>query len=500
MAYTKVTGALVGSLSDLDLTNVGDIQLDSISGDGDTNTSITFSGSDVITVTTGGDTQFTFNNGSILPTTDNDIDLGSSSYEFKDGYFDGTVYADAVDLAGTTLVSSPITAVNNATANELVTIGSTTTELDAEANLTFDGTILGVGNANVADATILIDSASGGDPTLIFDTSAANRTGIINYKDQGTVSGFIKYEHNGNKLNLGSGSASTVTLCVNDGKVGVNTTTPDASLHNEASAVTNVHYDTAASTVLEATENVVQITAADSGSNATALLLSNAPSSGDNKHWIFHHGGTSKSNRLDIGYGTSSSTGFDGRGDIAADLSIDVSGNFCVGTTSPAGKVTFNHDGDVGIWFQNDGTTKWNITNDTSGSPGGDSLWIGDHANDNGVYISNNGSSWQGISDERLKRNWTTLTGACDKLDTLTKVGTFERRGKTTGNWSSDKEVGLSAQEVEAILPEAVHTGEDIEFASDDKVTAVKGMSYEKLVPLLIKAIQELNTRLKAVE
>ena len=32
-----------------------------------------------------------------------------------------------------------MTAINNATANELVTIGSTTTELDAEANLTFDG-------------------------------------------------------------------------------------------------------------------------------------------------------------------------------------------------------------------------------------------------------------------------------------------------------------------------------------------------------------------------
>ena len=39
----------------------------------------------------------------------------------------------------TNIVSSPITALNNATANELVTVGSTTTELDAETNLTFDG-------------------------------------------------------------------------------------------------------------------------------------------------------------------------------------------------------------------------------------------------------------------------------------------------------------------------------------------------------------------------
>ena len=94
------------TFGDNDITNVGSVQLDSIAGDGDTNTSITFSGSDVITVTAGGDTQFTFNNGSILPTTDNDIDLGSSSYEFKDGYFDGTVYADAINFNGTAIAST----------------------------------------------------------------------------------------------------------------------------------------------------------------------------------------------------------------------------------------------------------------------------------------------------------------------------------------------------------------------------------------------------------
>ena len=89
-----VAGAV--DFGDAALSNVGAVQLDSIAGDGDTNTSITFSGSDVITITAGGDAQFTFNNGSILPSTDNDIDLGSSSYEFKDAYFDGTVTTDAL--------------------------------------------------------------------------------------------------------------------------------------------------------------------------------------------------------------------------------------------------------------------------------------------------------------------------------------------------------------------------------------------------------------------
>jgi len=99
-----VTGTL--DLSDSNFTNVGSLQLDSIAGDGDTNTSIPFSGSDVITVTAGGDAQFTFNNGSIVPSTDNDIDLGTSSLEFKDGYFDGTLYADAINFNGTAIAST----------------------------------------------------------------------------------------------------------------------------------------------------------------------------------------------------------------------------------------------------------------------------------------------------------------------------------------------------------------------------------------------------------
>ena len=54
-----LTVAGVLDFGDAAISNVGEIQLDSIDGDGDTNTSITFSGSDVITVATGGTTALT---------------------------------------------------------------------------------------------------------------------------------------------------------------------------------------------------------------------------------------------------------------------------------------------------------------------------------------------------------------------------------------------------------------------------------------------------------
>ena len=116
------------------------MQLDSIAGDADSNTSIAFSGSDVITVTAGGETQVTFNNGSILPTTDDDVDLGSSSFEFKDGYFDGTLHADAINFNGTAIT---------ATAAEL-NIMDGVTATAAELNI-LDGATVVVGELNALD-------------------------------------------------------------------------------------------------------------------------------------------------------------------------------------------------------------------------------------------------------------------------------------------------------------------------------------------------------------
>ena len=50
--------------------------------------------------------QVRIQDGAIVPVTDNDIDLGTSSLEFKDGYFDGTVYADAINFNGTAITAT----------------------------------------------------------------------------------------------------------------------------------------------------------------------------------------------------------------------------------------------------------------------------------------------------------------------------------------------------------------------------------------------------------
>ena len=183
-----VTGTF--DLSDSNFTNAGDIQLDSITGDSDTNTSIAFSGSDVITVTTGGETQVTFNNGSILPTTDNDVDLGSSSLEFKDLYIDGTAYVDAINFNGTA-ISATAAELNimdgvTSTAAELNILDGVTSTA-AELNI-LDGVTSTAAELNILDgvtATTAEINLIDGD-TSRGTTAVASGDGIL-INDAGTM-------------------------------------------------------------------------------------------------------------------------------------------------------------------------------------------------------------------------------------------------------------------------------------------------------------------------
>ena len=172
-----VAGAV--DFGDAALSNVGAVQLDSIAGDADSNTSIAFSGSDVITVTAGGETQVTFNNGSILPTTDDDVDLGSSSFEFKDGYFDGTLHADAINFNGTAIT---------ATAAEL-NIMDGVTATTAEIN-TLDGITAVVGELNALDLGSTGTGTAINSKAVVLDANK-DYTGIRNLTLAGdlTISG-----------------------------------------------------------------------------------------------------------------------------------------------------------------------------------------------------------------------------------------------------------------------------------------------------------------------
>jgi len=70
-------------------------------GYGSSHANIDFSTDNSIILDIDGTSQIQLDDGVLKPTTDNDVDLGTSVLEFKDGYFDGTLYCDTLNLNGT---------------------------------------------------------------------------------------------------------------------------------------------------------------------------------------------------------------------------------------------------------------------------------------------------------------------------------------------------------------------------------------------------------------
>lgn len=89
-------------------------------------------------------------------------------------------------------------------------------------------------------------------------------------------------------------------------------------------------------------------------------------------------------------------------------------------------------------------------------------------------------------SDSRLKTNVVQIGSALEKLKTLNGV-TFNWNELAEGKDPVQREVGVIAQQVQSVLPEAV-------TVRDDGFMAVR---YEKLVPLLIEAIKELQNEVE---
>ncbi len=88
--------------------------------------------------------------------------------------------------------ANAVTALNSATENGLVTVGSTTTELDAESNLTFDGNHLLIGSTGqvqFGDTGTFINQKSDGVLDLTADTEVQISTALfdVNATDDVTI-------------------------------------------------------------------------------------------------------------------------------------------------------------------------------------------------------------------------------------------------------------------------------------------------------------------------
>jgi len=105
------------------------------------------------------------------------------------------------------------------------------------------------------------------------------------------------------------------------------------------------------------------------------------------------------------------------------------------------------------------------------------------------------------VSDKRVKENLIKIESPINKVKQLTGY-TFDWSEKSSYTRRGTRDVGLIAQDVQKVLPEAItnfeHSTDDIEKgATEEKLLSVQ---YQKLVPLLVESIKELTKRIEELE
>ena len=111
-------------------------------------------------------------------------------------------------------------------------------------------------------------------------------------------------------------------------------------------------------------------------------------------------------------------------------------------------------------------------------------------------------------SDERLKTGLKPITSALDKVNSLRAVTYYQNElaDDLMSVKQPERQVGIIAQDIQKVLPEVVKIapfdattdkdGNKISKSGENYLT----VQYEKIVPLLVAAIQELNDKVVNLE
>jgi len=339
------------------------------------------------------------------------------------------------------------------------------------------------------------------------DTTGDTFTGVVNFSADVAV------------------NTNTLFVDVSEGKVGIGTTSPQRELEltgtgNVYARITAPTDDDSAVLELKNTQETWQIRNEDTNDDAlefiddTATRLTikkdgnvgigtNSPASrlaihgaADVAHIVQTN--TTNSQKLEIGNAYSLYTGASGsHSAIASDsvlafatadaerMRINVSGDVLIGKTivnhTDRG-IVFREDGQVYLASDTGSTLLLNRLNDGSSVVGflRNSVGVGS------ITVTGSATSYNTSSDERLKENITDSADAGSKVDAI-QIRQFD--------WKADglhQDYGVIAQELINVAPEAVSEG--------DTEEDMMGVDYSKLIPMLIKEVQSLRSRVAELE
>lgn len=180
------------------------------------------------------------------------------------------------------------------------------------------------------------------------------------------------------------------------------------------------------------------------------------------------------------------------------------SGTWGINITGNAATVTngvYNNGGTYGINISGNAATATAATNATNVISGGNvtttSIGAGTSASGSSGDIRATGNiTAYYTSDSRLKNDQKKIADPLAKIRSLDGIEFnwneefLRRNGGEDGFFLRKHDVGVIAQQVQKVVPEAVA----------QKPDGFLGVQYEKLIPLLLEAIKELSDKVEALE
>jgi hypothetical protein len=398
-----------------------------------------------------------------LPDVDLGAYIGSATTAFSQAHIAniriGATSLNTIDTRSGNLTIDSAGGTTTISDNLIVTGNTTLTGLlDANGGAEIDNIRIGIAGDNEIDTStgnLTIDSAGG--TTTIDDnlsvTGATTLTGLLDANGGATIDNIRIGIAGDNEIDTSTGNltidSAGGTTTIDDNLIVTGTTTLSSTL------------GVSGATVLSSTLTVSSgITVSSGGITATGQTVT-----------------------------ASQFTGNAATATLAANLNRTVTaGNGLTGGGSLNGQdITLNVGGGDGISVSGDSIAVDGSVVRTSGNQS-----IGGTKTFTSTIICN-GDIIAFASDERLKTNIEPLENALDKVLALSGFTyNFNEIGESLGFDTTITYVGVSAQQVQAVLPEAVKPAP----ADPNYIT----VQYEKLVPLLIEAIKELKAEINELK
>ena len=461
------------------------------------------------------------------------------------GLTPSTATTGAVTLAGTLATANGGTNLGGATpfTSGGVVYASSSSALATGSGLYFSGTNLGVGTNSPIATQSGVDISSGGLSLIIgADNGSSTRTNAGNKSGRFAMAHYTNAEEpfaialcdvtsTTNELSLGGGSGACNTATVVKFFTAANNTTLSGSERMRIDSSGNVGIGTSSPNFESATGQGIHVNYS-AGFGSHIKLTDSASGSGATDGFDLYAYNTN-------GYIENYESGFIiFRNNGSERMRLDASGNLCVGTTVGNYRLNINGGGSSGsssVYAQftttDTGTANTDgmaigvgvgsspnanfilyenapmlfFTNSTEktriSAAGGFSVGTTADPGAGAIYATGNITAY--YSDARLKTVSGKIENALDKVAQLSGVYyTNNSVAKSFGYDSDEVQVGVLAQDVEAVLPQIVKAAPfDLDENGNSKSGEnYKTVQYERLVPLLIEAINELQAKVKALE